>query len=124
MNNVAEMIRTYARGPAQETDRGWERTYVFAPDFVGFQGHFPGAPILPAIMQIMTIRQAVAEQTGENLRVARILRTKFMQTITADMPVTAIWNLRTREGVTHCKCSLEAGGRSASSITMELTAGD
>lgn len=118
-----DQIKACALRPARQTERGWEQTYVFTTEFTGFQGHFPGTPILPAIIQIMTVRNAIAEQMESQLQVTQIARTKFMKTITPDIPVTAIWNVREQDDCLKCKCTLETDGEAASSITMTLTAG-
>ena len=117
-----DQIKACALEPARQTERGWERTYVFGSDFTGFQGHFPGTPILPAIIQIMTVRHAIVEQMEKELQVTQVARTKFMKTITPDIPVTAIWNVQAQENSFKAKCTLEIHGEAASSITMTLTA--
>jgi 3-hydroxyacyl-[acyl-carrier-protein] dehydratase len=37
--------------------------YRFSEDFQGFAGHFPGAPIVPAVVQLRTV-QALFERAG------------------------------------------------------------
>lgn len=34
----------------------WQRFFCFPPDFIGFAGHFPGQPVLPAVVQICMVR--------------------------------------------------------------------
>ncbi len=45
-------------------DDKWEKEYIFPADFIGFAGHFPGNPILPAIVQICMIRLLLNEVVG------------------------------------------------------------
>ncbi|MTD26908.1 hypothetical protein [Erwinia sorbitola] len=53
--------------------------FYFPAEFIGFQGHFPGNPILPGIVQIMLARYTAA-QGGSGL-VHCIKRCKFLQSI-------------------------------------------
>lgn len=51
--------------------------YCLPADFVGFDGHFPGYPIVPAVVQIL-MAQIVAEQhLGLQLSIGAIDRSKF-----------------------------------------------
>jgi len=54
--------------------------FLLSPGFVGFTGHFPGNPVLPAIAQIMMGR-IVAEDAlagiPQPLRLAGVRRAKF-----------------------------------------------
>ncbi|NQU45178.1 hypothetical protein HQ520_17995, partial [bacterium] len=55
--------------------------FRFEPGFPGFQGHFPGAPILPGVVMLLA-GQVVAEKlTGKPLRIRTIDRAKFMQPV-------------------------------------------
>jgi 3-hydroxyacyl-[acyl-carrier-protein] dehydratase len=50
---------------------------TFPETFSGFQGHFPEKPILPAVIQLATVR-CIAEKTLQHpLRVLEYSRTKF-----------------------------------------------
>jgi 3-hydroxymyristoyl/3-hydroxydecanoyl-(acyl carrier protein) dehydratase len=122
MKNMNEQIKACALEPAKQTERGWERTYVFGSSFTGFQGHFPGTPILPAIIQIIAVRLAISEQRQKELQITQIARTKFMKTITSDVPVTMIWSVKEQGGSLKAKCTLETQNEAASSISMTLTA--
>ena len=45
---------------ARRTENGWEGDMTFDPDASYFQGHFPGQPIMPGVLQIEAIAQACA----------------------------------------------------------------
>ena len=53
------------------------RRYCFSQDFIGFAGHFPGYPILPAFVQILTALTLVEEQRGSTLELASVENAKF-----------------------------------------------
>jgi 3-hydroxymyristoyl/3-hydroxydecanoyl-(acyl carrier protein) dehydratase len=55
----------------------FRRRYRLAVDFIAFQGHFEGQPILPAMAQIMLARGSAERLAGE-LEVASIVQAKFL----------------------------------------------
>jgi 3-hydroxymyristoyl/3-hydroxydecanoyl-(acyl carrier protein) dehydratase len=121
MKNINEEIRACSIKPTRKTERGWEKTYIFPLDFLGFQGHFPGNPILPGIIQIMMARQAITEQMERKFEVAKVTRSKYMKVITPEIPVTMIWKVNEKQDALICKCTLEIEGNPASKLTMTLT---
>lgn len=59
-------------------DGSVRQRYVFNADFPGFSGHFPGRPILPAVLQVMAANQLVEAATGRLLLSTAIERAKFV----------------------------------------------
>ncbi|MGB2809013.1 MAG: hypothetical protein WBC22_14815 [Sedimentisphaerales bacterium] len=121
MKNMNDEIRGCGIESAQKTEGGWEKTYIFPSDFLGFQGHFPENPILPAVIQIMMAREAVAEQMGQEFDVTKLSRAKYMKVITPGIPVTVIWTIKEQPGSITCKCTLETEGNPASKLILTLT---
>ena len=117
-----EEIRECRAITVQETERGYEMGYVFPPTFPGFQGHFPQNPILPAIIQLMTVRESIAEHLGRDLLIVKITRAKFHKIITPDIHVTVVWTLREQEDAFICRSILETEGNPASNFIMTLKA--
>ena len=53
-SDLTAAIRAAAVGDIERrADGSIRQRYVFNADFPGFSGHFPGRPILPAVVQIM-----------------------------------------------------------------------
>lgn len=61
--------------------------FVFAPDFPAFAGHFPGRPVLPAIVQLAAVRVAVSEALGKKIIPLEMVRVKFKNMIGPGEPV-------------------------------------
>lgn len=77
--DLSGRIRASAVGDLERrADGSVRQRYVFHGDFPGFAGHFPGRPILPAVLQIMTASLLVEAATGERLQPAAIERAKFV----------------------------------------------
>lgn len=121
MKNMNDEIGACGIKPAQKTERGWEKTYIFPSDFLGFQGHFPRNPILPAVIQIMTARQVITEHIGREFDVMEVTRSKYMKLVTPGIPVTVIWTIKEQQDSITCKCTLETEGTPASKFTLTLT---
>ena len=62
--------------------------FFFAPDFPAFEGHFPGQPVLPAIVQLAAVRLLAARHLGAPLVPNSLDRAKFKAMIGPEEPVT------------------------------------
>jgi len=81
-SDLTEAIRAAAVGDIERrADGSVLQRYVFSPDFQGFSGHFPGRPILPAVLQIMAANQLVEAATGQRLLSTAIERAKFVHPV-------------------------------------------
>ncbi len=62
--------------------------FLFSADFIGFQGHFPGNPILPAIVQLALVRFLAARSLQKPLRPSHHQKIKFKGVLRPGDPVT------------------------------------
>ena len=62
--------------------------YLFPPDFAAFAGHFPGRPLLPAIVQLAAVRHLVGRLLGKPLVLAGADHVKFRGLLGPDEEVT------------------------------------
>lgn len=74
LNN--ELSRICAQAPFGTAD-GWLCSYDLKADFIGFSGHFPEYPILPAFIQVKMVQHMLQTALGTPLRLSRISRAKF-----------------------------------------------
>lgn len=79
MNRLKQEILAAAVSLPRQTGPGaFVRDYIFQEDFVGFQGHFPGYSILPAIVQIL-LGVSLAEEIAESpLKLASVENARFL----------------------------------------------
>lgn len=69
-----------------ETD-GATAEFVFPETFMGFQGHFPGNPIVPGVCLVQCALVMAGEIGGRVLQVRLIKSAKFLATISPEQPV-------------------------------------
>ena len=122
-SDLSGAIRGCATGDIERRPDGSVRQrYVFTADFPGFAGHFPGQPILPAVLQIMAATLLVEAAIGQVLLASGIERAKFVQTIVpgaiveidcrrARGPAAEAWEVR-----------IDANRQAAASFTLTLRA--
>lgn len=60
-----------------EDKQGWRKVFVPTDNFVGFAGHFPNHPVLPAVVQIIMAECTVEEGTGKQLQMEQLSQAKF-----------------------------------------------
>lgn len=95
--------------------------FRFPSDFVGFAGHFPTEPILPAVAQISVgvflAKMLYTPQLRENLVLTEVQRAKFMRKLGPEQAITAL--CRKRAGQDHTfDASLTVDEGPASSFTL------
>lgn len=124
MNSMRQAIKQSALGPVRLTSDGGEQDFCFAEDFLGFSGHFPGYPILPAILQTL-MAQLVAEQVRETpLEFLSLERAKFTRELHPDERIQVRVSFSESKESLCCRVGLHCGSESAASFTLTFAAGD
>jgi len=68
--------------------------FIFPEDFIGFIGHFPGNPILPAFVQVAAIRFIAERSLEKGLIPTRYEKIKFKDIIRPQNPISAKLTLK------------------------------
>ncbi len=100
------------------------RRYRFGPGFIGFSGHFPGNPILPAIVQIRAVVSIAEEEGGKALRLAAVRSAKFLAPIRPDEDVWIRYRRRVDSGMDLCDATLSVAGKTVAAFQLELAEGE
>jgi 3-hydroxymyristoyl/3-hydroxydecanoyl-(acyl carrier protein) dehydratase len=61
--------------------------FRFPEEFVGFQGHFAGRPVLPAVCNIQAAVAMLEAWKGRSARLSEIIVAKFSSPVTSDEEV-------------------------------------
>lgn len=64
------------------------RRYCFPPSFIGFSGHFPGYPVLPAFVEVMAAMAVVEEFKGRPCELSSMERAKFRIEVRPDQVIS------------------------------------
>lgn len=68
-------------------DNGFRR-FCPAADFIGFDGHFPDYPVLPAMLQVLLGIIVSEEICGQKLALKKLDKAKFMAQIQPEQTIT------------------------------------
>lgn len=78
MNRVKQEILSAAVDEIEVIAPGTiNRRYCFNQNFIGFSGHFPEYPILPAFVQVLTALSLAEEHRGYPLELTSVENAKF-----------------------------------------------
>lgn len=121
MNELARAVAASAAGDvATGAPDTAARRYLFAPAFPGFSGHFPGDPILPAIVQLMTVVSFASDRAGTPLKLAAVATAKFLSPIRPDEEVLVTYRKVAADGKILYDAALAAAGRPAAAFLLDL----
>lgn len=87
---VAQIEEARIDGPMTDAEGRLCAQYRFPETFIGFQGHFPGYPVLPAVIQIRTGQLLAEALHGGPLLLQSVDKGKFLQQIQPDQVIDAV----------------------------------
>ncbi|WP_027723073.1 3-hydroxyacyl-ACP dehydratase FabZ family protein [Maridesulfovibrio zosterae] len=97
----------------EETD-GFSRTFCFTPDFPGFDGHFPGNPILPGVIQTLlgetsSLSILNMQFPHESFVLTSVTRCKFLRPIKPDENISLGFNIKNKQEkhISICKITVK-----------------
>jgi len=83
MNLMCKQIKSAMRVEEVSGDGPVRGRFVFGPHFIGFQGHFPGRPVLPGVCMIQAALMLLKAVDNKPLRLRRVVSAKFFTPVTA-----------------------------------------
>ena len=93
--------------------------YCFEEAFVGFRGHFPGRPLLPAVVQIMAaLHVAGAVWKGASEGALSVDRAKFTLPVVPGDEMEVRCEMKRLKGGTGIEARMSVRGKPASSFLL------
>lgn len=89
MNTLRQAVRAAAMDEVGQTGEGFGGCrFRFDGDFIGFSGHFPGYPLLPAFVQVLLSVIVMEDLKKISLEVSSIDNAKFQKEIRPNDVIT------------------------------------
>lgn len=101
----------------------YSRSYIFKESFPGFDGHFPGNPILPGVIQTLlgqnsSMEALEREFPAEKLKLQSVTRCKFLRPVKPMEKLDLKFTLKPK-GLNHIAiCSLTVDGETAATYQL------
>lgn len=108
--DMREMIRAGRTNYGEKVALPWA-FYEFSKQFPGFDGHFPGQPVLPGVCMLKAVAAALEDWHGQGIRVEELRKARFLSPIRPGQPleVKCVRHEETSEGFT-AHMTLRGGG--------------
>jgi 3-hydroxyacyl-[acyl-carrier-protein] dehydratase len=121
MSSLSFAVRESLLAAPDEVSPGvWEASFLFTENFLGFDGHFSGNPMLPGIAQIMAV--VLTASAGRDSRLLEVRRAKFMDMVRPGdtMRVRATVKPDGERTLVTGDCATEKGPCAQIKLTLEL----
>lgn len=98
-----------------------EARFLFPSSFTGFQGHFPGAPVLPGVCAVQAVLVMLEAARHAPVRLRRISRGKFLAAVLPGEELLFVCREeRGPDGTSLVKASASAGSRKKVELSLEI----
>jgi len=120
---IRDEIRTCLLTRSEESDGAFEAAFRFPAAFTGFQGHFPGRPVLPGLCLLQAALVAAAGD-GQPLALRELVNVKFFAVVEPDMDIVMLGARQTdAQGATLLRVTVEGpGGQRMAQLRLALQA--
>ena len=114
-----DILRSLKKFHQNETGR-IEAEFSFDPDMALFKGHFPGAPMLPGVVQIEMVRLMLERAENRPLQINHIKKIKFLKPIVPGDHIRVEIESCAKAGIISVAARLWVGEETAGTLRMTL----
>ncbi len=86
-NAVRRAVVAYSAGGIVSSNGSCRAQLAFPADFVGFQGHFPGNPILPGVCLVEAVLGVLESAYSKSFTLKKIASAKFREPVKPGQPI-------------------------------------
>lgn len=112
----------YSEGSVVSSNGSCNARLSFPPDFVGFQGHFPGNPILPGVCLIEAVLGVLESAHGKPLHLRKIASAKFREPVKPDQPLVIECASSAEEHGLRVSAQVSCAGARVAELVLHVTA--
>ena len=121
MNQLkTEIISSAVSGIEELQPDTIKQRYRFSPDFIGFCGHFPGNPILPAFVQILMALTLTERHRGCRFEATSVEKAKFRIPLQPDQIIEVACRHRAGVDLSGCEARLSVPDGLAASFRISF----
>jgi 3-hydroxymyristoyl/3-hydroxydecanoyl-(acyl carrier protein) dehydratase len=122
MSAVRRAAVAYAEGGIVSSNGSCSARLTFPPEFVGFQGHFPGNPILPGVCLIEAVLGVLESAHGKPLRLKKVASAKFREPVKPGQPIVIDCASSADERGFRISAQVSCAGARVAELVLHVTA--
>ncbi|WP_439557462.1 3-hydroxyacyl-ACP dehydratase [Dyadobacter sp.] len=109
----------YQIGKLEQTEDSVKAAVKIDPSHALFNGHFPGAPVVPGVIQLEMVQELLAQHTGRKLKLKSLRTCKFLEVLDPSRheELTVFIKYKTQDML-----DITASGESGGSVFFKLQA--
>ncbi|MFO7766670.1 MAG: hypothetical protein R6V33_09580 [Pelovirga sp.] len=123
MNLMRDAINRSALSEPSLRAASGHQQFRFAENFPGFSGHFPGYPVLPAVLQTLLAQMLAEQLLGRQLRLKVLQQAKFSRQIRPGELIHVDLQWRQQEELHRCQVVLRVDEETAAQFVLLLEEG-
>ncbi len=121
MSEMRRQLERYRCAPISRFDDGSVSCAWCLPlEFCGFDGHFPGFAIVPAVVQVLMAQMLAQQGLAQACWNGTIQRGKFLRQIRPGETITAVVRRRDIRQRHYIDARLEVDGAAAATMLLQL----
>ena len=100
---------------------GFSASLVLPDSFVGFQGHFPGSPVVPGVCLIQAVLVAAERVLGKPLRLDEVKVAKFFSPLLAGQAAEIAGSVVASGANVEVAATFTSAGRKVAHVSLRAT---
>ena len=107
--------------PTEANSATPEMTFFIPSIFSGFDGHFPGQPVVPGISQLLMAQVAIEKFYNKTMVIQSITRAKFIAQLSPEVSIKVVWKTKVSDEKTVYVCKLLVDSDIVSSFNLAMS---
>ncbi len=121
MSAVRRAVAAYSAGTVVTNNGSCQARLTFPPDFVGFQGHFPGNPVLPGVCLIEAVLGVLETAHGRAWRLRTVTSAKFREPVRPGQTLEIDCSSSSEGGGIKVRAQISCVGTRVAEIVLHVT---
>jgi len=119
----SELLAAATGASSRKEDGSIVQSFCLDETFIGFSGHFPGYPIVPAVTQLLAARLLIEHEAGTPLELQKVSHAKFLQQLLPGQPFCISCKVKSDRPLCY-DVRIHLGEELASSFKFEFVPGE
>ena len=98
MNTLVQEIKQCMFDLLETAEGKVSASFIFSPKFTGFQGHFPGRPVLPGVCMIQAVVVMLQVWKKTKFRLKEIVLARFFSSVSCGEKIAVDCRERMKKG--------------------------